>query len=267
MSHGIRSGFKSLIRASLGRAGYRIIRATTLPDPYDSQHRLLRDCSNPIIFDVGGNRGDTSERYLKLFPNAIIHTFEPLPSLASQLRERFQTHSRVHVVQCALADEEGTAPFHVNPSDVQSSLLPLTDSGERAYLQPTETIDVPINTLDAYCAREHIQTIHILKMDIQGAEYKALCGARELLSAGRISSIYLECWFVPHYQNSATFHEIAALLSSFEYCVFDLFDLTRDSNGQLVKVDALFISRDIQQQLVKHKPTWSSARIRELRGE
>ena len=39
------------------------------------QRNLINN--NPVIFDVGANRGDTTSKYLKLFPNATIIAFEP----------------------------------------------------------------------------------------------------------------------------------------------------------------------------------------------
>lgn len=33
---------------------------------------------NPVIFDVGANRGQSIEKYLKIFHKPIIHSFEPI---------------------------------------------------------------------------------------------------------------------------------------------------------------------------------------------
>jgi len=41
---------------------------------------LLKDkiSNNPIIFDVGGNKGQSIEKYLRIFEKPIIHSFEPI---------------------------------------------------------------------------------------------------------------------------------------------------------------------------------------------
>ena len=39
--------------------------------------KLLVNNDTPIIFDVSANKGQSVEYYKKLFPNCIIHCFEP----------------------------------------------------------------------------------------------------------------------------------------------------------------------------------------------
>lgn len=52
----------------------------TTKDVWEKQKNLTISKS-PIIFDAGANRGETTSKYLKLFPNATIYAFEPfIPS-------------------------------------------------------------------------------------------------------------------------------------------------------------------------------------------
>ncbi len=44
---------------------------------WQRQKELLKGKAN-VIFDVGANRGNTTLKYLKFFPNAMVHSFEPL---------------------------------------------------------------------------------------------------------------------------------------------------------------------------------------------
>ena len=42
---------------------------------------LKNNLSNdPIIFDIGANKGQSIEKYLKIFKNPQIHSFEPIKS-------------------------------------------------------------------------------------------------------------------------------------------------------------------------------------------
>jgi hypothetical protein len=38
---------------------------------------LLKNKINPIFFDVGANKGQSIDRFLNLYPNSLIHSFEP----------------------------------------------------------------------------------------------------------------------------------------------------------------------------------------------
>jgi hypothetical protein len=49
-----------------------------------------------------------------------------------------------------------------------------------------------MRTLDEYCREKNISRIDFLKLDVEGHELKALAGAKEMLSAGKIDRIQFE---------------------------------------------------------------------------
>jgi len=51
---------------------------------------------------------------------------------------------------------------------------------------------VKIETLDSFCQANNIDTIKILKIDVEGHEIDVLEGAKNLLSGGRIELVQLE---------------------------------------------------------------------------
>jgi hypothetical protein len=51
---------------------------------------------------------------------------------------------------------------------------------------------VPTVSLDRFCEEHSIDHINLLKLDIQGNEHRALAGARRMLRAGRIGTIFTE---------------------------------------------------------------------------
>jgi len=252
---------KTIINGVLKKKGLLVVRSRAFPNPLQDQLRLVGDKTSPVVFDVGGNRGDSAQEYRNCFPDSTVHCFEPLPKVAQQLRDTFRGDSAIHVVECAIADHCGTSTFHVNPSDVQSSLLEISVAGRRSYEQHTQSVEVQLTTIDEYCAKQHIEHVDLLKMDIQGAEAMALRGAGRMLDQHAIDVVFLEAWFMPHYSESATFCDLASIFSNHGYKHFGLYNMTRDSNGQLVKVDAIFISRHIQNRLDQAKPSWRSARM------
>jgi len=47
-------------------------------------------CERPVVFDVGANFGQSIDRFLSLFNNPKIHSFEPLKKEFLVLKEKFQ---------------------------------------------------------------------------------------------------------------------------------------------------------------------------------
>lgn len=171
----------------------------------------LRGLFNPrrvrILFDIGACEGEDSLRYARLFPNARIFSFEPLPANQRSIRRHFQRHeaSRCELVPLALSDKNGTARFHVssgepshkfhgedwNYGNKSSSLLPPKSRDPmHGWIEFKEEIEVPTQTLAAFCASRGIGKIDFIHMDVQGAELLVLKGAEGMLPG--ISAVWLE---------------------------------------------------------------------------
>jgi len=225
---------------------------------YPDQKRLFIDTPVDIVFDLGANRGNTVAQYRKLFPAAVIHAFEPIPQLASHLRGRFASDDNVKVHQCAVSNKTGGSTFHVNSAIDTSSLLSSpqqsTPSSYRPLMNTTSMLSVDTITLDEACVREGIESIDILKMDVQGAELPALEGAKVLLSNHRIQMIYTELFFQPFYQDQPLFGDVAAHLGCHGYVLHNAYNLAfRGGSGKCGWTDAIFIAphlRDISRRML-----------------
>lgn len=216
-------------------------------DPFVMQQRLLKGsaASEPIIFDIGANHGQTAKHYRATFPQAKIYSFEPFPEAIAGFRQKHAEDKGIKLVEAAVADQPGKRSFYVNAFDPTNSLLPRASSTRRYYAKgagPKTTIEVDVITLNDFAAKEKVVNLSILKLDIQGGELMALKGASKLLQGGAIPLVYTEIMFVPHYEGAPLFHEVWAYLAQFGYTLFDIYDLAHASNGQLRYGDALFVS-------------------------
>jgi FkbM family methyltransferase len=103
------------------------------------QHRTSR------FINVGANIGYFAVIAKKLFGDRVeVHAYEPMPKLAARL-DKAQRKNRIRFSVCgsALADFEGTAPFHLSArSDTSNSLNP-------NFRPSRDVIDVPVATLDS----------------------------------------------------------------------------------------------------------------------
>jgi hypothetical protein len=104
-------------------------------------------------------------------------------------------------------------------------------------------VEIPVTTLDQFCAKNGVERIDILKMDIQGAELPALRGASRLLREGRIGLIFTEVEFVPLYEQQGLYHHIAEFLEQHDFELHNFYDLNVNREvGQLLWADAIFLS-------------------------
>lgn len=142
-----------------------------------------------VVFDVGANVGDWAIEALQIAPEATLHCFEPGSATFAKLRQRaLPGDVRLNPVALGAVSEERT--YFVFGEGRGTNSLYLRDGLENNAAVGSES--VPVITTDDYCAREGIERIDFLKIDVEGHEIDVLKGARQLLAAGRISVVQLE---------------------------------------------------------------------------
>jgi hypothetical protein len=104
-------------------------------------------------------------------------------------------------------------------------------------------VTVPTQTLDAFCNEHQIDSIDILKLDVQGAEKKVLAGAVNLLNRRAIKTVYLEMIIAPTYVGQSRLDEIFKLMNDGDLSLVDIYDIGR-SGPLLLQFDALFSCPD-----------------------
>jgi FkbM family methyltransferase len=123
-------------------------------------------------------------------PHGQVHAFEASCDTFGRLKTVCELTNRKNVIlnRGAVADREGVAKLHVY-DDEHSSWNSFAERPLQSYgidLDPVSIEEVPAVTIDAYCERNGIPRIDLLKVDVEGAEYQVLQGARHLLSSQKI---------------------------------------------------------------------------------
>jgi FkbM family methyltransferase len=141
---------------------------------------IMRRClkRDSTCLDIGANAGAMLEWMVSCAPEGQHHAFEPIPALAEDLRRRF-AEVQVHAV--ALSDKTGTAEFNYVPSSTGYSGL--KTERQRDISVPVEPITVPVETLDHLLPSSCVP--RFIKIDVEGAEYHALLGGRQLLTRAK----------------------------------------------------------------------------------
>jgi FkbM family methyltransferase len=127
--------------------------------------------------DVGSNDGEILRHIVRAAPEGRHIAFEPVAELAEQLAAEFP---QVDVRAVALANEAGEASFaYVRELPAYSGLR------ERSYPREVqvESRTVPVARLDEALPPGYVPSL--VKIDVEGAEYQVLQGARRTLVAHR----------------------------------------------------------------------------------
>lgn len=131
------------------------------------------------IFDVGANHGDFARAASHCYPEADVWLFEPLPTLWPKLEALARRFARWNVEKIAFGDATGNLPLQVAEDDNIGSFLGFSDLYQRRNPagKTKQSIDARVERLDDFCIRHGIDSIDLLKIDVEGFEFHVLAGA------------------------------------------------------------------------------------------
>lgn len=204
---------KEFLRRNARRAGLFVANNERLGLDVDLDlARLTGFAPLQTIFDVGANFGQTACRFAQAFPTASIYSFEPVRDTFAKMQANVGAFPQVRPFNMALGDQAGTAEIHLATSSGANSLKGVQGS------TASETIQV--RTLDEVADENKVETIDLLKIDVEGFEMQVLAGAKQRLADKRIRFVYAECVMEDDPDMAHTnFFDIHALLRPLGFCV------------------------------------------------
>lgn len=113
-----------------------------------------------VFVDGGAYDGGTTLRFAAVCQNyKRIHCFEPSPEALARLRQNVRGLAGVEIIEKGLSNRHGRVGFNAA-------------AGSANHISDTGTIEIDVGRLDD----EVLDPITFLKLDVEGAEYKALEG-------------------------------------------------------------------------------------------
>ncbi|MGB6432093.1 MAG: FkbM family methyltransferase [Candidatus Acidiferrales bacterium] len=110
----------------------------------------------------------------------MVHSFEPDPDNFARLSANSRGYPRVAAHNSAVGDRTGEIDFYRSPIKSESGWGALfNEDGKR------ERVSAQICTLDSWASAAGIERIDLLKMDVEGAEYRVLEGAQAVIAKTR----------------------------------------------------------------------------------
>src|SRR5262245_18753552 len=148
-----------------------------------AEYAAFRSAVKPgmTALDVGANVGAYSLLLGQwVGANGAVFAFEPAPGACDGLHRHIRLNALDGVVR-AVAAAVGAAPaqarFILESTAGEGRLATAGDNG-------ATTVEVPVTTIDEFCAREKL-TPDFIKIDVEGAELEVLRGAHRTIHRTR----------------------------------------------------------------------------------
>jgi FkbM family methyltransferase len=126
---------------------------------HEYRHAPRKDVRH--VFDVGANIGAASIYLHSLYPEAVIHAFEPDPRLYARLARHVAALPSIRTYPLALAGSDGVRTFYASKSPLAGSLL---------QREATKEYQVEARTIASVVDELGVERVDLLKFDIEGGE-------------------------------------------------------------------------------------------------
>jgi FkbM family methyltransferase len=168
------------------------------------------------VIHVGAHEGQERDFYQQMGAEFVIW-HEANPEIYKRLMDRLSQYPNQDGYNHAVSDFNGKIKFNVSNNDGSSSSILNLKNHKNYYphINYEKQIEVDCVTLDEFYVNEE-GNFNALFIDVQGAEYKVLCGAEKLLT-NDIDYVYTEVNYEELYEGCVTVDGIDKYLSQFGF--------------------------------------------------
>ena len=199
------------------------------------------------IIDAGANLGQFALWARAEFPNAALHSIEPVRTTFEKLQATARMDPLWKTYNLGLSSNKSVRKINLHvdhPSS--SSLLDSTPIEANLYPSTSRKIksDVTCTTLDDWVGefKPMMNGDILLKMDVQGHEVSVLKGGKDFLRGVQV--VVTEAIIEQLYYSQATFPELVALLDSSGFNFVGVMEHGFSVHGNVVSLDAVFFKRN-----------------------
>ena len=168
---------------------------------YETLHFLFREIfvrneywfqsasARPLIFDCGANIGFATLFFKWLYPDGVVHCFEPDRPTFDLLRRNVQTNrlTDVHLHNVALSAAVGTVEFFVSASRNGSLLMSMDPQRSAAADYKRTTVEAA--KLSAFVNGNDVE---LMKLDVEGAEQSVMTDLVQSGALGKVKQLVVE---------------------------------------------------------------------------
>ena len=187
---------KKLIKNIFNKFGFEIKRKPNDKEmkylSLDKIYQKIIKNDKPIIFDIGANKGQSIDRFLKIYENSLIHSFEPISKEFNYLKKKYNNYANIKLNNLALGEKKTKKTLNIAGHSGNSSFFEIKKDSNWLKLRSeqlginkenyiTKKIEVNLDTVDSYCNTNSINNINIMKIDTQLYEQQVLMGSKNMI--------------------------------------------------------------------------------------
>jgi FkbM family methyltransferase len=194
----------------------------------------MQKLNSPVVIDIGANIGMYSY-YLSRFVignSGKCIGFEPRTDIWNRLRKNVRSNNFV-AEKLAISNRTGSGDLFLHTSHGLSSLI------ENPEFEGFRSERVSLTTLDSYVNSKNINSIALIKIDVEGHELEVLEGARETIQKYR-PIILCESENRHLILKQKSTEQVVSYISSFNYDTF----VISNKHLQIFPVEEINIPRD-----------------------
>jgi FkbM family methyltransferase len=210
--------------------------AATSEDVLADVKRDLPRKAQHVIIDVGANVGQSTLRCAKQFPDARIHSLEPVPDTFQKLASAVKSFPNIQPHCLALGRESGECTMVVQ-DDAAMNRFVRDEPADR-------TTVVRVATLADFCRDHDIDHIDFIKIDTVGHDLEVILGAADGLD--RIDFLQCVVSANPYNRFHASFDEVFRHMLNHDFYLYRICDQTMEWTGGgyplMRRLDCVFVN-------------------------
>lgn len=198
---------------------------------------IARRISVLTIVDVGANWGQSAIRFRAAFPHARILSLEPVDRIFGELRHRTRGLN-IETYSLALGAQVGKGTMFLTGQETTNSLI-------RPPADVCGIEEVDIDTLDNFLSQRQLESVDVLKVDVEGYDLEVLAGGAESLSTGIVKSVLVEVGFQPGDDRHPPINTVAHVMDEYGFSLLGIYEQTPEWTGEprIRFANALFVRR------------------------
>jgi FkbM family methyltransferase len=185
-------------------------------------------------FDVGANVGLMSVPVLQSCANVNVLSFEPSPNSLPYLLKTWENcpwQGRWKVIEKAAGDRSELVQMSLSPRELSG----FDGIKHTQRVKHAGVVTIEMTTIDAEWRALGRPLVSCIKLDVEGAELRALSGAQETIAAAR-PLIVME-WFEQNFKHyGCNAEDLITIAGNLDYDLFSSAHLTPISSRQILKM-------------------------------
>jgi FkbM family methyltransferase len=143
-----------------------------------------------VVIDLGAHVGAASIEFARRA--GTVYAFEPHPETFSELKRRTRRFDNIHPMMKAVSDKTGIARLFYEPmveGAFHEGASLVSDKDNLSYDNAVEVETVRLaDFIDSLGKR-----VRLIKVDVEGAEYKVLSDLIESAAMAQVDEVHVEC--------------------------------------------------------------------------